>query len=73
VERWRLERAIRLYHEGQITKARAAEMVGVPLYDMHDLIRQRHIPFHHSLDETREHMQLILQRAGLDPQVVLGI
>ena len=73
VERWKLERAIRLYREGQITKARAAEMVGVSLYDMHDLIRQRGIPLHYSLDEAREDMRLILERAGLDPQVALGI
>ena len=73
VERWKLERAIRLYREGQITKARAAEMAGVLLYDMHDLIRQRGIPLHYSLDEAREDMRLILKRAGLDPQAALGV
>jgi len=73
VKRWRLERAIRLYREGQVTKARAAEMAGVSLYDMHDLIRQRGIPLHYSLDEAREDMRLILERAGLDSQAVLGI
>jgi predicted HTH domain antitoxin len=69
-ERWKLEHAIRLYREGQITKARAAEIAGVPLYDMHDIIRQRGIPLHYSLDESREDMRLILERAGLDPQAI---
>ena len=73
VERWKLERAIRLYREGQVTKARAAEVAGVPLYDMHDLIRQRGIPLHYSPDEAREDMRLILERVGLDPHAVLGV
>ena len=70
VEQWKLEHTIRLYREGQITKARAAEIAGVPLYDMHDIIRQRGIPLHYSLDESREDMRLILERAGLDPQAI---
>jgi predicted HTH domain antitoxin len=37
---------------------------------MHDIIRQRGIPLHYSLDESREDMRLILERAGLDPQAV---
>ena len=73
VKQWRLEHAIRLYRKGQVTKARAAEMAGVPLYDMHDLIRQRGIPLHYSLDEAREDMRLILERAGLETQAVLSI
>jgi len=45
----------------------------VPLYDMHDLIRQRGIPLHYSPDEAREDMRLILERVGLDPHAVLGV
>jgi predicted HTH domain antitoxin len=71
-ERWKLERAIRLYREGQITKARAAEIAGISLYDMHDVIRQRGIPLHYSLDEAREDMQLIMERAGLESEAVLN-
>ena len=66
----KLEHAIRLYREGQVTTARAAEIALVPLYDMHGIIRERGIPLHYGLDESREDMRLILERAGLDPQVI---
>lgn len=44
IKRWKLERAIKLYQEGRVTMARAAEIAGVSLYEMMDIIHQRGIP-----------------------------
>lgn len=71
INRWKLKHALTLYRDGQVTKARAAEIAEVSLYDMHDIIRQQGIPLHYDADEAREDMTLILERAGIDPKEIL--
>ena len=62
VNRWRLEHALRLYQQGQITKERAAEMAGVSIYDILDELRQRGTVARYSLEELREDLALLQQR-----------
>ena len=62
VNRWRLEHALRLYQQGQITKERAAEMAGVSIYDILDELRQRGTVARYSLEELREDLTLLQQR-----------
>jgi predicted HTH domain antitoxin len=62
VQRWRLERALHLYEQGQITKERAAEMAGVSIYDILDALRQRGTLAQYSLEELREDLALLQQR-----------
>jgi len=53
IKHWKLEHALGLYREGRISKARAAEMAGVSIYEMIDLIRERSIPLQYSLAVCR--------------------
>ena len=63
-KRWKLNHAIQLYQEGRVTKARAAEMAGISLYDMMDILRERAIPMRYSLDEALEDMKAMLNEAS---------
>jgi predicted HTH domain antitoxin len=62
IHRWRLEHALRLYQQGQITKERAAEMAGVSIYDILDELRQRGTVAQYSLEELREDLALLQQQ-----------
>jgi len=62
IRHWKLEYALRLYERDEVTKERAAEIAGVPLYDMLDIIQQRKIPSHYSLDDALEDIKMILKR-----------
>jgi predicted HTH domain antitoxin len=62
INRWRLEHALRLYQQGQITKERAAEMAGVSIYDILDELRQRGTVAQYSLEELREDLALLQQQ-----------
>lgn len=64
IHRWRLEHALRLYQQGQITKERAAEIAGVSIYDILDELRQRGTVARYSLDELREDLTLLQQRCS---------
>lgn len=54
VQRWRIEHAIASYQRGEITKARAAELANVSIYDILDEVRQRGITPGYTLDELRQ-------------------
>lgn len=62
IKHWKLERALELYREGRISKARAAEMAGVSIYEMIDLVRERSIPLQYSLEEAIEDIKTMLER-----------
>jgi len=49
---------------GRISKARAAEMAGVSIYEMIDLVRERSITLPYSLGEAMEDIKAMLERAG---------
>jgi predicted HTH domain antitoxin len=54
IQRWRIEYAIASYQRGEITKARAAELANVSIYDILDEVRQRGITPGYTLDELRQ-------------------
>ena len=64
IRRWKIEHAIKMYQQERVTKERAAEMAGLSLYEMMDLIRQRRIPPHYTLADALEDLDIIWQRAG---------
>jgi predicted HTH domain antitoxin len=64
IKYWKLEHALGLYCEGRISKARAAEIAGVSIYEMIDLVRERSIPLQYSLQEAMEDIKTMLERAG---------
>lgn len=64
ISHWRLDRAIRAYQEGRVSKERAAEMADVSLYQLLDELRQRGVPAQYSVFELREDIALLRERAG---------
>jgi predicted HTH domain antitoxin len=53
IQRWRLEVAISACHRGEITKARAAELAGISIYEFMDDVRRRRAAPSYSLEELR--------------------
>ncbi|TDA29346.1 MAG: hypothetical protein DSO04_07860 [Hadesarchaea archaeon] len=54
ISEWRKERALELLGRGKITFARAAEMAGVSLWEMLELVRDRKIEWVHLSPEEIE-------------------
>ncbi len=58
--------ALRLYQEGKASKSRAAEMVGISLWEMMDLIDRAALPSAYTLQEAVEEVRrLAAQVAAL--------
>jgi predicted HTH domain antitoxin len=57
---WRLEKALELYAAGEITKARAAELAGVSLYEIMDAIQERDLRSSYSLEDAEEDLAEVL-------------
>ncbi len=56
--------ALRLYHEGKATKSRAAEIAGISLWEMMELIDQA-APFStYTLQEAVEEVRRLVAQAG---------
>jgi len=66
VKRWRLEHALHLYEDGQLTKEQAAELAGVSIYDILEALRRRGTMVQYSLEELREDLALLRQRYSGD-------
>jgi predicted HTH domain antitoxin len=54
--------ALRLYREGKASKSRAAEIAGVSLWEMMDLIDQAAVPSSYTLQEAVEEVRRIVQQ-----------
>ena len=53
IQQWRVEDAIAACRRGEITKARAAELAGISIYEIMDEVRLRGAAPSYSLDELR--------------------
>lgn len=62
MRRWRLERALRLYEQGQVTKERAAELADVSIYEVMDALRERGAAAQYTLEELHEDLVLLQRR-----------
>jgi predicted HTH domain antitoxin len=62
LERYRLDRAVRLYAEGRISKARAAEMAGISIYEMLDEIEKRGLRSPYTIEDIRQDLELLRVR-----------
>jgi len=60
IKRWRLNHALTLYEQGQITKGRAAEMADVSIYDVLDELRLRGRVSNYTLDDLQEDLTDLL-------------
>lgn len=68
VVRCKREWALQLYRLGQVTKSRAAELAGISLWEMMDLIDQKGLPADYSMDDVLDEIRRLLERAGLLPR-----
>lgn len=62
MRRWRLERALRLHQQGQVTKERAAELADVSIYEVMDALRERGAAAQYTIAELREDLALLRGR-----------
>jgi len=62
VARRKQELALRLYTEGKVTKARAAELAGLSLWEMIKLVEQQGIRWDYSLEEAKAEIQEVLRQ-----------
>jgi predicted HTH domain antitoxin len=63
VIRRKQELAVRLYCEGKVSKAKAAEIAGVSLWEMVDLISHRGTRWEYSLEEAKEEIMAAIIEA----------
>jgi predicted HTH domain antitoxin len=54
ISEWRKERALGLLSQGKITFARAAELAGISIWDMVELVRDRKVEWVHLSPEEIE-------------------
>lgn len=64
--RIRLDLALRLYREGQVSKSRAAEIAGVSLWEVMDWSDQAEFPGSYTLAEATEDIKSLIART---PQI----
>ncbi len=57
IQRWKMDDAIAACQRGDITKARAAELAGMSVYDIMDEVRRRGAPPSYTLDELRQDLK----------------
>ena len=60
IQRWKVEDAISACLRGEITKARAAELAGISIYEIMDEVRRRGASPSYSLDELREDLSSLV-------------
>jgi predicted HTH domain antitoxin len=63
--RHRLDRALRLYGEGRISKARAAEMANVSIYEVMDEIERRGLRVPYTAADLREDVEMLRKRYSM--------
>jgi predicted HTH domain antitoxin len=62
--RYKRDLALRLCREGKVSKSRAAELAGITLWEMIDLIDQAAIPNPDSLQEAVEAVRQLVRHGG---------
>jgi predicted HTH domain antitoxin len=60
--------ALRLYREGKVNKSRAAEIAGISLWEMMDLIDQAALPASYTLEEALEDVRRLVGQVTEAPQ-----
>jgi len=57
----RVEGAVQAYQEGRVTLWKAAEMAGISLREMMELVREKKIPVSYTLEELRRDLEYVKQ------------
>lgn len=60
------EHALALYVEGKVSRSKAAEIAGISLWEMMDLIAQRRIPSNYTISDAIAEVKRLLAASGID-------
>lgn len=60
----RVDGAIGAYREGRVTLWRAAEMAGLSLREMMELVREKRIPVSYTLEDLRRDIEHVRRKTG---------
>ncbi len=60
--------ALRLYREGKASKSRAAEIAGISLWEIMDMIDQATLPNPYTLQQAVEEMRRLVAQIGASPR-----
>ncbi len=66
LKRYRLDRAMRLYAEGRVSKSRAAEMAGISIYEILDEVERRGLRSPYAVPDVQEDLEMLRVRYGLE-------
>ncbi|GAI40622.1 unnamed protein product [marine sediment metagenome] len=61
IQGWKKKEALASYREGKVTLWKAAEIAGVSLREMMDLIKEAKVPYQHDTDALGEYVERILK------------
>lgn len=64
LDRYRLGQAIKTYKEGRATTEKAAEMAGISVHEMIEMLRQEGIPSQLAVEDIRREAAELLERMG---------
>jgi len=64
IQNRKIEDAQEVYREGSVTLWRAAEMAGVSLHEMMELVRAKKIPVPYTLDDLKRDVEYVKRKAG---------
>jgi predicted HTH domain antitoxin len=64
ITRHKRDLALQLYREGKVSKSRAAELAGISLWEMIDLIDRAAVPSPDSLQEAVEAVRQLVRQRG---------
>jgi len=56
---WKLKKAIESYREGSVTLSRAAEIAGVSVWEMIDILARKKIPSQYDLEDLKEDLKAL--------------
>jgi len=56
---WRLRRALESYTEGHVTLSRAAEVAGLSVWEMIDVIEKRRIPPQYDIEDLEDDLKAL--------------
>lgn len=59
IRQWKLEHYVRLYGDGKLTLARAAQDAGVSLWEMMEYARARKVPAQYDLEDLKRDLVTI--------------
>ncbi|MEM1507004.1 MAG: UPF0175 family protein [Thermoproteota archaeon] len=59
---WRLNKAVELYRDGSVTLSRAAEIAGVSIWEMIDVLAQKKVTLQYSVEDFEEDLKALERR-----------